>query len=259
MESSGTDSKRFIHYAGALFLLMASVVLIWQMTGPTWFKNIKAEITSQPYARTITVNGDAKITSTPDIAMISLSVVSQGATVKKVTTDNNAKMNSVLDQMTKLGLDKKDITTSQYNLQPDYTYPEKGPARIVGYILTQEVTLKIHDLTKIDEVLDSATQLGINNIGQLVFDIDDASPLKKEAREKAFAAAKNKAQEMANAAGVKLGRVVTFSESGDVTPPLYPNYAMERTSALMDASNAPSIQPGSKELRMNVSVTYEID
>ncbi len=261
--TAGDVSHKILRYAGSLFLLAAASVMVWQMTGPSWFKNIKAEITNQPYARTITVAGEGKISAKPDIANVSLSVVSKGSTVKQVTTDNNTKMNQVLDAVKGLGVDPKDITTTAYDLYPEYDY--STPLRpgttnkIIGYNLTQEVTLKVRDLTKVDDILDAGTKAGANQVGSLSFDIDDKGPVKKEARQKAFDDAKQKAQEMASQAGVSLGRVVTFSEESTPTPyPIY-NMAMDVKSAGVAAAPAPSIEPGSKELTMNVSVTYEIE
>jgi uncharacterized protein YggE len=250
---------RLLHYAGAFFLLVASAALIYHTLQPRWFTNIRAEVTSQPYARTITVNGDAKVTSKPDLAIIALSVVTQGQTVKQVTTENNQKMNKIIDEIKKVGVEAKDITTSQYNLYPEYRYPDNRSPQITGYKLDQEISVKVRVLDKVEEVLDNGIKAGANQVGQLMFDIDDASPLKKEARELAFKAAKEKAQEMASAAGVRLGRVVTFSEGNEYIPPSpYPNMLMGKAEA-MDVAQAPSIEPGSKELRINVSVTYEIE
>ncbi|MFO0780680.1 MAG: SIMPL domain-containing protein [Candidatus Gracilibacteria bacterium] len=254
-------SAKVLRYAGSAFLVAAACVMVWQMTGPSWFKNIRAEITNQPYARTITVAGEGKISAKPDIANISLSVVSKGATVKQVTADNNTKMNQVLGAVKGLGVDAKDITTSQYSLYPEYDYSylsKSGVNKIIGYNLTQEITVKVRDLQKVDDILDSATKAGANQVGALAFDLDDAGSVKKEARAKAFDKAKEKAQEMASMAGVRLGRVVTFSEEAPAYPYPQYNFAME---AKMDAgvTAAPSIEPGQKELTMSVSVTYEIE
>lgn len=255
-------SKKILHFAGSAFLLAAAAVMVWQMTGPSWFKNIKAEVTNQPYARTITVSGEGKISAKPDIANISLSVVSKGLTVKQVTTDNNTKMNKVLAAVKGLGVEDKDITTSQYSLYPEYDYgtiTRDGTNKIIGYNLTQEITLKVRDLTKVDDILDSGTKAGSNQVGALSFDIDDTGPVKKEARQIAFDKAKQKAQEMASQAGVSLGRVVTFSEeAAPIAYPMY-NFAMESKAVGVGAAPAPDVQPGSKELTMSVSVTYEIE
>lgn len=252
--------KQLLMYTASLLLMAMAVCIVYSLFQPRWFKNIKAEVTSQPYARTITVTAEGKIVTKPDIALIDLSVVTQSKTVKDVTTEGNTKMTQVIDAVKKLGVDSKDITSSQYNLYPVYVYPDRQSPKITGYSLTQDIQVKIRDLTKVDDVLDAGIGAGANQIGQLTFDIDDPAAVKKQAREKAFVTAKEKAKEMADAAGVKLGRVVTFSEGDNYYPPVYANYSME-SAKMMDGGGvpAPSIEPGSKEVNLNVSVTYEIE
>lgn len=250
--------KKVLMYAGSLFLVAASICIVYSLTQPRWSENIKAEVTSQPYARTITVSAEGKINAQPDIAYVDFSVVSQGKTVKAVRVDSNTKMNSVIDAVKKMGVDSKDITSTQYNLYPNYVYLERQSPRIDGYNLTQEIKVKVRDLDKVEDILDSGIAAGANQVGQLSFDIDDPSGIKKQAREKAFATAKEKALEMAKAAGVGLGRVITFSESeGGFYPPVYANYKMDM--AVAESAQGASIEPGSKELNVNVSVTYEIE
>jgi hypothetical protein len=254
--------KMFVAFTAGLLFLMLAIFVGVQIWGNPWFKNIKAEITAQPYARTITVDGEGKVAAKPDIAKISFSVVAAGKTVKAVTDDSNKKMNAIVDQLKGLGIKAEDIQTSEYNLYPEYNYPtvtssssSKAPS-IVGYNLSQTVNVKIRDLTKSDDALDKAISAGANQVGSLTFDIDDASQVKNQAREKAFQAARTKAEQMANAAGVKLGRVVTFSESTSAMPMPYANFAMKAESANVAA---PSLEPGSKEMNISVSVTYEIE
>ncbi len=258
------DTKKFVHVAGGIFLLCASAIFLWQMTGPSWFKNIKAEVTSQPYARTITVDGEGKVTSKPDIATITFSVISEGTTVKDVTADGNTRMGAVVEAVKKLGVDPKDIMTSSYYLNPVYPQVIYEPTlrapvvpKISGYSLNQSATAKIRNLDSVDDVLDAAVKAGANDVGGLSFDIDEDSALKKDARGKAFTAAREKAEEMAGAAGVKLGRVVTFSEAtGGYPQPFYREMAFDTKA---EAGAMPAIEPGSKELTVNVSVTYEIE
>jgi len=255
-------SQKVIRYAGSIFLLAGATLLIWQMTGPTWFKNIKAEITNQPYARTVTISAEGKITAKPDIANMSFSVVSEMPTVKQVTADNNQKMNKVIDAVKALGIEAKDITTSQYNLYPQYSvYPYDSTGRtpkIVGYHLDQQITVKVRKLDIVDDALDAATKAGANEVGSLTFAIDDTGPVKKQAREKAFATARQKADEMAGLAGVGIGRVITFNEEAAPQPPFFANYAMEAKVAAPGVAPAPTIEPGSLEMTVTVSVTYEI-
>ena len=252
-------AKKFVMTAAGLFMLAAVTVIVWQITGPSWFKNIKAEITNQPYARTVTVDGEGKVTAKPDIAIINLSVVSQGKTVKQVTLDGNQKMTAVTGEVKKLGVDEKDMVTSSYNLYPEYAYPENQQPQIRGYSLNQGITVKVRKLDTVDDVLDAGIKAGANQVGQLSFDIDEDSALKNEARDKAFKKAREKADQMASAAGVSIGRVITFSE-GYVPPPVpvYRGYDMAYATGA-EAVPAPSIEPGSKELTVTVSVTYEIE
>jgi len=241
----------------SVFLGVAAFALIYAAVRPGWYRNIKAEITNQPYARTVTVSAEGKVYSKPDIALVSLSVVTKGKTVKAVTQDGNSEMNEVIEAVKELGVEAEDITSTEYSLYPEYYYPENLPPKLTGYQLTQQIQVKIRELDIVEDVLDAGVAAGANQIGQLSFDIDDPTQIKKEAREEAFTAAKEKAEEMADAAGVKLGRVVTFSESEGYESPIFANYMME-AKVMADTATA-SIEPGSKELNLTVSVTYEIE
>lgn len=262
------------HYApfkmvkGVLFIIFfafLTFLLGRQIWGNPWYKDIRAEFTSTPYARTITVNGEGKITIKPDIAKVTLTVSSAGKTVSEVTVDGNKKMTNIIAEMKKLGIKAEDIQTSEYNLYPRYdygstvngTYKPTTPT-ILGYSLDQSINVKIRDLTSSDKVLDQAIVAGANQVSSLTFDMDDASEVKKDARKMAFDKAREKAEEMTKAAGVSLGKVITFSEDnyGGVMP--YANFSMKADYA-MSESEAPSIEPGSKEFTVNVSVTYEIN
>lgn len=261
-------SKCFAALTIGVFFLGMSVITFQQVFGNGWFENIKAEVTSQPYARTITVTGEGKITAKPDLARVSLSVVSTGATVDAVSTDNNQKMAAISQEIKNLGIKAEDIQTSQYNLYPQYDYNnpiymEDGvrteAPRILGYNLSQSLDVKIRDLTLIDQVLDKGTAAGANQVGALSFEIDDDGALKQDARDQAFQVAREKADKMAKAAGVRIGRVVTFSEGfGDVMP-VYANFSRDMMAESSAVGMSPSVEVGSQELAINVSVTYEIE
>lgn len=249
-----------LQVSASAFLLVIAVLGVWWVFQPKWFSNIKAEVTNQPYARTVTVSAEGKITAKPDIAYVSLSVVSQGATVKAITQDGNQKMDAVIAAVKKLGVESKDVTSSKYNLYPEYKYVKEQTPKISGYRLDQEISVKVRDLAKVEDVLDAGIAAGANQVGQLTFDIDDMSGIKKQAREIAFKKAQEKARDMAAAAGVKIGRVITFSEDQayGLYAQTYANYSMDMVRA-PEAAAAPSIESGSKEISLNVSVTYEIE
>lgn len=263
--------KMLLGLCASLFFLMSAIWVGMQVFGNPWYKNIRAEFTAAPYNRTITVDGMGKISAKPDLARVSLSVVSTGATVKAVTEDGNKKMTAVIDQMKSLGVKAEDIQSTGYYLNPEYdyntpvVYDEKVGAtvaktpKIIGYSLTQSVDVKVRDLTKTQDVIDKGTAVGANQIGSLSFDLDDASNVKNQAREIAFKKAREKAEMMAKAAGVKLGNVVTFSEGSGGYPVPYANFAVKAMDAGMAESSAPSIEAGTQELNISVSVTYEIE
>ena len=255
---SKSIEKRFSHAAKGLFFLAGAIFLVWMIFQPSWFKNVKAEVTSQPYARTISVSGEGEVTSKPDVAVVNLAVVSQGGSVKVVTEDGNKKMGQIVDVVKKLGVSEDDIKTTSYNLYPEYAYPENRKAVIAGYNLNQNVQVKVRDLTKVEDVLDQGVAAGSNQVGQISFEIDDDSIQRNEARDEAFADARKKAESMAGAAGVKVGRVITFSESGDFAQPYYARAEMVSYD-MEGVTSAPSIEPGSQETKITVNVTYEIE
>jgi len=128
---------------GTLFLLVLTLFVIWQLFQPQWYKNVKAEVTNQPYARTISVSGEGEVNAKPDIAVVNLSVVVQGNTVSQVSNDGNQKMNQVVAAVKALGVEAKDVKTTAYNLRPDYRYPENQKPQISGYTLDQTLTVKM--------------------------------------------------------------------------------------------------------------------
>ncbi len=261
-------AKISAYFAGALLLLVIAFLAFSQSGNSSWFKNIRAEVTNQPYARTVTVEAEGKISAQPDIAYVDLSVAVTGSTVAEVTEEANSKMAVIIDGLKGLGVEREDIKTTQYNLWPRYNDRKPRPEneleiadqepQIVGYQINQTVQVKVRDLSIVDQVVDSGTKNGANQVGSLRFDIDEASEFKDQAREIAFEKAREKAEKMADAAGVKLGRVVTFSEGYNAFPMRgMANFALDE--AAVSVASAPAIEPGSQDLTINVSVTYEID
>jgi uncharacterized protein YggE len=254
-----TFLKKVLMLSASLLLLAVTACVVLGFFRTPWFENIQAQITNEPYTRSITVSAEGKVNATPDIAIINLSVVTEGKTVGDVTQEGNTKMTAVIDAIKSLEVEAKDITSTQYNLSPRYFYPENRQRELSGYSLTQNIQVKVRDLTMIEDILDGGVAAGANQVGQLSFDIDDPSEIKKQAREKAFDTAKEKAEEMAKAAGVKLGRVVTFSEGSSSRPPVYANYAMDVMEEKAVGGASATIEAGSTDINITVSVTYEIE
>jgi uncharacterized protein YggE len=209
-------------------------------------------------ARTITVTAQGKTTATPDLAEINFSVLTQGQNPQTLSTSNNDKMNAVLDFVSAQGIASSDIKTTGYDLQPNYKYDEQTQRNfIVGYTLTQTVTTKIRDLNKVATVLGGLAPLGVNQIGGVNFTFADPEARLAIARADAILKAQTKAWQMANQAGVWLGRAVNITENGNFPQPYYLNGDFSKAATAGGAS-APSIQPGTQDVTDSVSITYSI-
>jgi len=235
------------------FLLFLVVVIIYSL----FFGPAKKYGDSLMPAKTINVSAEGKVTVSPDIAKLSFSVVSEGANPKLLAENNNKKMNAAIDFVKSQGIEEKDIKTTEYNLSPRYEYNEDTKKTFIsGYTLTQTVLVKVRDLNKVAEVLGGLPALGINQISSISFDIDEPEKYLGEARNQAFDKAKEKAEAMAEKNGVKLGRVINFYEYQSI--PYYQNVKALGMGGAEAAPALPQIQPGSQEVTVQVSVTYEI-
>ena len=217
--------------------------------------------------RTFSVDGDAKLNLVPDIAKFSVSVVSDGGKVTEIQKGNTEKMNAVQAFLKGLGVDKKDMQTTQYTLNPRYEYPPcdgtgKCPApRMSGYTLTQELTIKVRDTEKLGDMLSGVTEKGANSVSSVTFDVDDDRDARNTARAEAIVEAKKKAKDIAKAGGFSLGRLVSISEGQNSPMPMYANAGgfASGASKMNDESVAtPSIEPGTRESTVSVSLTFEI-
>lgn len=211
-----------------------------------------------PHERdTITVEGDGKVSATPDIAMLQLGVQSDGATVAAAQADNTSKMNAITAAMKTLGVQDADLTTSNYSIQPKIDY-NNGKQNITGYTVMQNLTVKLRDLSKVGDAISQAGQLGANVVSGPDFTIDDPTSVQAQAREKAIADAKTKAMALAQQLGVSLVKVTGFSEGSNTPPPIFP-YAMNAAAGSVEAAPVPQVQAGSLDVQDTVNITYEVN
>jgi uncharacterized protein YggE len=204
----------------------------------------------------ITVSGMGSVTAKPDLAKVDVGVFSEGQSVSAVQGDSTSKMNAMIDALKTLGITDADIQTSNYNLQPKIDWSD-NKQRVIGYTLTQTVNVKVRDLAKVGDVLESATSHGANQIYGVQFTIDDPTSIQDEARVKAIKEAQKKADALADAVGLHIVKVVSFSEAGGFEPPYPMQYAAgDLASAVKNV--APQIEAGSLDVKMNVSVTFEV-
>lgn len=215
--------------------------------------------------RTVTVSGVGKVSAAPDVADISVGVVTEAQTARDALSGNNQAMTALTEQLKARGLAEKDIQTDNISLNPRYSQPPNQPfpgqgqpqeftPRIIGYSVTNSVRIVVRDLESLGELLDAIVTAGANQMNGISFRVSEPEVLKDEARTKAVADARRKAEQLCEALGVTLGAPVEVVEGGGGFPPPQPMMAR----AMMMAEDSVPISPGEQELSVSVQVVYEI-
>jgi uncharacterized protein len=211
---------------------------------------------------TISMSAEGKVTATPDMATINIGVMTVKTNAKDAQDENSKKSNKVIDFVMSLGIPKEDVTTSQFNVYPQYNY-QSGRNEITGYQATQTIVVKVKGVDKSSEsvgkLIDGATDNGANEIQGVSLSFDNPDNLKQEARKIAISKAKEKAIELAQESGLKLGKVVSISENGGSTP--YPMYseAYGMGGGAMDSKTVtPSVPVGSQDVTATMTVVFEV-
>jgi uncharacterized protein len=201
----------------------------------------------------ISVTGEAQISVAPDIAFVDAGVATDARTAREASEANNAAMAKVFAALKAVNIDASDVQTSRLSLQPQYAPNRSGPSPIVGYRASNRVTVRIHDVSKVAGVIDTLVGAGANDIGNVAFEVSQASKLLDEAREKAVADARRKAEIYAKAAGVTLGAPLSISEGSVPAPqPVF------RAKAVAPMAAPTPIAQGEETLSVSVSVTWAI-
>ena len=207
--------------------------------------------------RTITVGGTGFVTAEPDMAHITLGVLSDADTAKAALEKNTAAMTAIVQALKTRGLAPKDIQTSNFSINPRFRQAKPGeqPA-INGYQVQNTVRIVVREIAALGAILDSVIELGSNQVHGIGFEISKADVLRDEARKAAVANARLKADLYATAAGVKLGRVLGIEEAG-AQPVAHLTRAYARGAA--GAMDSPPIEAGSQRLDAHVTVTFAIE
>ena len=203
----------------------------------------------------ISVTGEASISVPPDLALLDAGVASDGKTAREASEANNTAMAKVLAALKTAGIEDKDFQTSRLSLQPQYVPNRTGPSAITGYRASNRVTVKLHDVGKVASVVDALIGAGANDIGNVNFTVSKASELLDQAREKALADARRKAEIYAKAAGVSLGAPLAIAEEGAPTP----MFREKMMPAARMAMGAPTpIAQGEETLSVTVAASWSI-
>lgn len=276
-----TDIKKYIGVAAVVALLAFSFAAVRYV--------LTYDRVSEPGSyRSFSVSGDGKAVAIPDVAQFTFEVVSEGGIdLASLQQENTKKVNSAVAFVKSKGVAEKDIQTQGYNVEPRYQYFDCSPqpvpllyyeenasgdntlssdpirvcppSKIAGYNIRATVSVKIRNFAEVGSILSGVVTNGANNVSGLQFAVDDPTLIENEARAKAIAKAKSKAEALADAGNFKLGRLISINEGGP--GPYYDTriYAAEAYGKGGDGSvPVPTIEPGSQEFNITISLTYEI-
>ncbi|WP_409191186.1 SIMPL domain-containing protein [Bradyrhizobium sp. RDM4] len=214
---------------------------------------LAAPALADDFPSAISVSGEATVSAAPDLARIDAGVANDAKTAKEASDVNNAAMGKVLLALKGADISEKDYQTSRLSLQPQYGQNKStGASPVVGFRASNRVTVKIRDVTKVAGIIDTLVGAGANDIGNISFEVTQASKLLDDAREQAVADARRKAEIYAKATGVTLGAPLSISEGGGPMP----LFKSRMATAPMAATAA--VAPGEETLSVTVNVSWAI-
>ena len=210
---------------------------------------------ANPVTRTVNVNGNGVVTVAPDIAYITIGVHTEAEDVSEALASNTQQAQAVSDALGGLGIDKKDVQTTAFNVYPQQQYGTQGEMLGIKYVVDNSVYVTVRDLTKMGEILSLVVKSGANNISGIQFDVADRPKAMSEARKKAVEDAAAQAEALATATGAKLGQFQNLSVNSYSTP-------ISPISLKSDAAYAQGTVPvsaGQLTITVDVNATYALE
>jgi uncharacterized protein YggE len=208
-------------------------------------------------ATTLNLSAYGETRIEPDMATITLGVVTDGKTAAEAMAANAQRMNAVVASLKKAGIADKDIQTSSLNLNPQYRYEQNEPPVLVGYQASNQVTIRVLDLKKLGAAVDATVSAGANQVQGISFGLLDPTAAENAAREAAVKALAAKAELYAKATGYRVARLVSLSEGGGYAPrPPLPMAEMAMVRGM--AKDATPVQGGELTVRIDISGLYEV-
>ncbi len=250
------ENKLVVNFASILAL---TFIFLWAVN----FFNVAypLTVTTKMSSGELAVVGVGKVDTTPDTASVDLGiVVNDATTIEAASTEINKVNNAIVEGLASLGIEKGDVKTSNYSINPNYDYTRVPNGSITGYNGNTTVTVKVKDTTKLPQVIEVGTKAGANQVMGTNYTIDKPEDYQEQARAKAIANAKEQANKMASELGIRLGRVVNIVESSSGGMPMPLMY--EKSVVSLDArggSNAPvpDLQPGTQTITSTVTLYFE--
>lgn len=261
------NEKSKLTKAGFVLLIILSLYFVTKTI--TEVKGYRFIGGGAPASNVISFDGKGEVSATPDLATISFTIIENATEMKNAQNKVTAKESAVLAFLDKSGIAKKDIKTEYYSSYPKYDYGTpcyggygmpctQSEPKITGYTVSENVSVKVHDLTKAGDIVKGIGNVGVSDMSGPNFSIEKEDALKAQARKMAIEEAKKKAESLSRDLGVHLVRIVNFSENGN-----YPTYYGKEMMATADGmggapSPSPELPTGENKITSNVTITYEI-
>lgn len=230
-------------------------LLLGAATLPVAAQAQQASITQSIAGTRLDITATGDVTAVPDIAVITAGVVTRSATASGALQQAATRMDRVIAALKRAGVEDRDIQTSNINLNPEYTYANNQAPKLNGYTASNQLTIRFRDIANSGKILDALVAEGANQINGPSLTIDKPEAALDQARARAVAAARARADLYARTLGLRVVRVVSVSESGGyAAPPPMPMYARAEMAQAADTK----IVPGEQKLSVTLSVTYEL-
>lgn len=242
--------------SSGIFALAAIVILGLIGVAMTAIATSGQSNPSSTLAEGITVYGEGVVYATPDIAKLNFGVTETARTIEEVRAKIDDRVDNILNSLDNFDVDDKDIQTGNYSLSPDNDF-RYSPPRITGYTGRHTFTLTIRELGSVNDIVDAITQAGANEVGNITFTVEDPEEWVTSARDRAMDQAQTRARAIAESADTHLGKLLSIQESvgNPYDQPIPYGFG---GGVMEDMVLSPNIEPGSQEVRVKVTLRYEI-
>jgi|KBSSwiStaDraftv2_1062776.scaffolds.fasta_scaffold62349_5 uncharacterized protein YggE len=246
MKNEDNHKMKRVLFAALAFALAAVPAASWAQ---------QATVVAPPIAGTrLEINAVGEATRVPDIAIVNAGVVTRSATATAALEQNAAQMERVRVALKRAGIDDRDIQTSNISLNPEYRYADNQPPQLVGYTASNQVNVRFRDIRNTGKILDALVAQGANQINGPNLTIDKPDEALDEARTKALATGRARAELYARSLGMRVVRLLSVSESGGyAVPPPMPVMMEARANAAYT-----KIDPGEQKLQVNLAMAFEL-
>jgi uncharacterized protein YggE len=235
-------------------LLLAAAALV--AAAPATVGAQPATMTQAIAGTRLDVSATGKVTRVPDVAVISAGVVTRSATAVAAIQQNADRMERVRSALRRAGIEDRDIQTSSINLNPEYRYEQNQAPQLVGYTASNQLNVRFRDIRNSGKILDALVAEGSNQISGPTLTIDKPEAALDEARSKAIAVGRARAELYARALGMRVVKLLSVSETGgyQVPPPMPVMMRAEMAAQSADTK----VEAGEQELQVTLAMSFEL-